>query len=184
MSDGLWEAWIEFYPRDGGEPARTRRETEQLTRGDLRFWAAGITRTYLAQALVRAISPAHTVTTRELATLNTEARRRSDDEHTVLETDLIHSSTSLNPMSVYRKGGEYVLRQKLRALDARQLRDLILAYGIPELDIRDATPTFEDALAERIVVAAQQSVRAGGERTRPDAADRPTTADRPSQARP
>ncbi|MGI8546715.1 MAG: hypothetical protein ACR2M1_05180, partial [Gemmatimonadaceae bacterium] len=48
VSNGLWEAWIEFYPRDGGEPIRTTAATEQLTRGDLRFWAARITRPYLS----------------------------------------------------------------------------------------------------------------------------------------
>ena len=53
-SGGIWEGWIEFHPHDGGEPAVTGRETEQLTRGDLRYWAAGLTPT-----IWRARSHAH-----------------------------------------------------------------------------------------------------------------------------
>src|SRR6185312_13955511 len=57
LPTGLWEAWIEFQPRIGGDPVRTPRETEQLSRGDLRFWAAGITRDQLRDALARALAP-------------------------------------------------------------------------------------------------------------------------------
>ncbi|MGI9089496.1 MAG: hypothetical protein ACR2GG_00165 [Gemmatimonadaceae bacterium] len=175
VSEGLWEAWIEFYPRDGGEPIRTRRETEQLTRGDLRFWAAGITRRYLSEALVRALAPERSAIPRgisvpmlESALANARAGMHSD-ERMVLETNLVHISPApLDPVEIYRRAGEYRLRQELRALDAKQLRDVIVAYDVPEIDMHDLVRTFEDALAERIVAAVQQ--RVGANRTRPSEA--------------
>ncbi|MGI8509270.1 MAG: hypothetical protein ACR2MQ_08100 [Gemmatimonadaceae bacterium] len=155
VSDGLWEAWIEFYPNEGGEPVSTRRETEQLTRGDLRFWAAGLTRAYLSTALARALSPARATASRD----SLRPGAMWSDEHMVLDTNRVHSTpAALDPMETYRCGGEYRLRQELRALDAKQLRDVIAAYDIPEIDVHDVVRTFEDALAERVVAAVQQRV--------------------------
>jgi hypothetical protein len=54
--DGLWEGWIEFT-EDGGRSVRTPRETEQPNRDFLRYWAQGLTSTYLEGALVRALNP-------------------------------------------------------------------------------------------------------------------------------
>jgi hypothetical protein len=34
MGDGLWAAWIEFIPLDGGPPLRSPRETTQPNRQD------------------------------------------------------------------------------------------------------------------------------------------------------
>lgn len=158
MSNGLWEAWIEFYPHDGGEPTSTRRETEQLTRGDLRFWAAGLTRAYLSAALMRALSPDRTTVPRSTPIPGASWL----DEHMVLETNLVHSGPApLDPVETYRRGGEYRLRQELHALDAKQLRDVIMQYDIPEADVHDVMRTFEDALAERVVAAVQQRVGSG-----------------------
>jgi hypothetical protein len=61
--DGLWEAWLEFFPADGGEPIETERETEQSSLEDLVYWASGIERVYLEGALVRARRRAETTTT-------------------------------------------------------------------------------------------------------------------------
>lgn len=155
VSNGLWEAWIEFYPNEGGEPVSTKRETEQLTRGDLRFWAAGLTRAYLSTALARALAPVRTTALRD----TTIPGAMWSDEHMVLDTNRVHAAPAqLDPMETYRSGGEYRLRQELRALDAKQLRDVITAYDIPEADVHDVVRTFEDALAERVVVAVQQRV--------------------------
>ena len=53
--DGLWEGWIEFVPKDGkSEPLRTGRETTQPNEADIRYWASGLTGTYLEGALDRA----------------------------------------------------------------------------------------------------------------------------------
>jgi hypothetical protein len=154
-NSGLWEAWIEFVPRDGGEPVSTGPQTEQLTRGDLRYWAAGLTRGDLARALATALSPAAVAVPRGLVlpdiviSLGNEA---------MLETAMPHASSTpiLDPIALYRQAGEYTLRHQLRALDAQQLRAIIAAYDIPEMDVVDLARTFEDALAERIVAGVQQ----------------------------
>ncbi len=52
--NGQWEGWIEFLPRDGGRPLRTRRETTQSQFEHLRYWASGLTQPYLQMALRRA----------------------------------------------------------------------------------------------------------------------------------
>ena len=52
--NGHWEGWIEFLPRDGGETLRTRRETTQSQHEHLRYWASGLSTTYLEMALRRA----------------------------------------------------------------------------------------------------------------------------------
>jgi hypothetical protein len=163
-TDGLWEAWIDFLPTDGGDTVCTPRETEQLSRGDLRYWAAGLTQAYLEEALDRALAPQNSRVTRmaaALASLDSLVDLDSLDgsEHIVLETNsLTRPVPVLDPFALYRQTGDYVLRQELRALDAHQLRDIIAAYEVPDIDTTDIARTFEDALAEQIVAGVQQSV--------------------------
>lgn len=157
LPTGLWEAWIEFQPRIGGDPVRTPRETEQLSRGDLRFWAAGITRAHLADALATALkwctgtSPESIV---EAAgpTLNHVLQPDLDSHDPGVDVP------PLDPFAVYQRSGEYSLRQELRALDARQLDKIIAAHNVEEMDVIDLARTYEDALAERIVAAVQHRV--------------------------
>ena len=157
LPSGLWEAWIEFQPRVGGEPVRTPRETEQLSRGDLRFWAAGITRDQLKDALARALSPRETL--RSDSTNRMTGADASADEQTVLETTQFRNNVqALDPFAVYRRSGEYTLRQELRALDAQQLADIIREDQIEDMDVLDLARTYEDALAERIVAGVQHNV--------------------------
>lgn len=157
LPTGLWEAWIEFHPRIGGDPVRTQRETEQLSRGDLRFWAAGVTREHLKDALSRALAPAELTSPQGAA--RPEAIERGSGEQTVLETNLLRTNEpALDPMVAYRNSGEYTLRQELRALDAQQLSDIIAKFGIAEMDVTDLARTYEDALAERIVADVQHNV--------------------------
>lgn len=54
MPDGMWHGWVEFVPRDGGEPLVTGRETSQPNRADTVYWATGLTQIYLEGALARA----------------------------------------------------------------------------------------------------------------------------------
>lgn len=162
LTSGLWEAWIEFQPRIGGEPVRTRRETEQLSRGDLRFWAAGITRDYLRDALVRALSPQEMLRA-EATTPSSDAGESSEHDAGEAVTYASNDETVLDPFTVYRNSGEYTLRQELRALDARQLAGIIGKYHIPDMDVIDLARTYEDALAERIVADVQHNV--GSKRT-------------------
>ena len=53
-SVGHWQGWLEFLPRDGGLALQTGRETTQSTREHLRYWASGLSPTYLGSALRRA----------------------------------------------------------------------------------------------------------------------------------
>jgi hypothetical protein len=155
LPTGLWEAWIEFHPRVGGEPLRTPRETEQLSRGDLRFWAAGITREHLGAALSRALAPSDS---QPLPT-NVQTAPELEDGETVVETPFLRDDEPvLDPMGVYRHSGEYCLRQELRALDAQQLATIISAHAIEDMDVVDLARTYEDALAERIVASVQHNV--------------------------
>lgn len=54
--DGLWEGWIEFTGADG-TTLRGPRETEQPNLELVRYWAQGLTATYLEGALRRAFAP-------------------------------------------------------------------------------------------------------------------------------
>lgn len=153
--DGIWEAWLEFHPLDGGEGVATGRETEQLTRGDLRYWAAGLTRSYLRGALVRALAPRRTEVPHSLRLPELpELELPSDPD---LASSLL-TPPPIDPFALFRDSGEYALRHALRALDAHDLRAIIAAYDVPEMDVHDLARTFEDALAERIVVGVQQQV--------------------------
>jgi hypothetical protein len=155
---GIWEAWIEFSPLDGGDPVSTGPATEQLTRGDLRFWAAGLTRKYLDDALVKALSPQAIWPRRAPLPPFELPDDLADGEHMVLETNAIHRPRPVvDPFAAYARG-EYALRQELRVLDAAHLRDVIIAYNLPEVDTSIMARTFEDALVERIVAGVQQSV--------------------------
>lgn len=62
--DGLWEAWLEFIPRDGGETVQTGRETTQPNRDDALYWATGLTTSYIDGALHRTLTPSPAVPNR------------------------------------------------------------------------------------------------------------------------
>jgi hypothetical protein len=53
----LWDAWLVFFPEDGGEPLVGDRETAQQ-RSDLLYWASGLEDVYLEGALER-VARAH-----------------------------------------------------------------------------------------------------------------------------
>ena len=54
QADGAWHGWIEFQPTASGSPARTGRETTQVSRGALEYWATGLEATYFDGAFDRA----------------------------------------------------------------------------------------------------------------------------------
>jgi hypothetical protein len=54
QQDGLWAGWIEFHDRDGRVVLRTDRETSQMTREALDYWASGLEPTYIEGAFARA----------------------------------------------------------------------------------------------------------------------------------
>jgi hypothetical protein len=55
QEDGMWGAWLVFFPIGGGRVISTERETTQSTFPDLTYWASGLTHTYLQAALERAL---------------------------------------------------------------------------------------------------------------------------------
>ena len=125
MPDGLWEAWIEFVPIDGGPAVRSPRETTQPNGRDAAYWASGLTAIYLEGALVRAQKPA--------------VRRAPAPAEPLFDgpaTDPIvttHRSASvdavMDPFSVYEKG-EVLLRKELGALSPWHLVNIIRAYRL------------------------------------------------------
>lgn len=54
QADGGWQGWIEFHATAGGTPVRTGRETSQVSRGALEYWATGLEPTYFEGAFDRA----------------------------------------------------------------------------------------------------------------------------------
>jgi hypothetical protein len=56
QTDGMWTAWIVFFPAGGGRVISTDRETTQSNLNAVRYWASGLTHTYLHGALDRALS--------------------------------------------------------------------------------------------------------------------------------
>jgi hypothetical protein len=152
-TEGHWEGWIEFVPRSAGHlPVRTRSETTQPNHDAVKYWASGLTVTYLEGALERArararSSPVAPPALRPIfdAPARSGTRAPSDQPAT-------RPAPILDPVAVYAQG-EQLLQDQLRALDREHLRDIALAY---ELVTVDAAPTLTNAeLIELIVVAAR-----------------------------
>ena len=55
-ADGMWEAWIEFHPEDGGPVRATDRESTQPNRTAVEYWVSGLEPVYFEGAFVRAVS--------------------------------------------------------------------------------------------------------------------------------
>jgi len=125
---GLWQGWIEFLPRDGGEPIRSARETTQPNRADTLYWATGLTPVYLEGALRRAIDPL----VRPIAADVEPPRFDAPAPNFVANGAAIESV--LDPFSVYRKG-EPLLRRQLSALADWHLVNIIRRY-----ELSDETP--------------------------------------------
>ena len=54
VENGHWQGWIEFVPADGGAALQTSRETTQSSWEHLRYWASGLSPSYLEMAIRRA----------------------------------------------------------------------------------------------------------------------------------
>lgn len=53
--DGAWHGKIEFHPLLAGPVRATGRETTQVSRGALEYWATGLEPTYFEGAFDRAV---------------------------------------------------------------------------------------------------------------------------------
>lgn len=148
-----WEGWIEFLPNDASPVLRTSRETVQPNQDDLRYWATGLTTTYLEGALARAREPMPAVLVGKV----TERPAYEEPAPGVVHVSSdsaphVELPAVLDPFHVYAQGEE-VLRRELAALDPLHLRNIIHAYDLPPADELDLLHMSRTALAELIVSA-------------------------------
>ncbi|HXG01857.1 MAG TPA: hypothetical protein VNO23_00380 [Candidatus Binatia bacterium] len=167
--DGLWEGWIEFEPAGGGLPVlRTPRETTQPKLSDLQYWAGGLTAVYLEGALERAIEAALDELEAETggadrlserptydAPAPSPATRAPSASRAPSEPMVGPEDAVLDPFRIYREG-ETLLRERLAALSAAQLRAIVRANALAGPDELDPEALDPRELAELIV----RSVRA------------------------
>jgi hypothetical protein len=148
--DGLWEGWVEFTPlNDTLDPVRTARETEQPKRGDLMYWAQGLTQAYLEGALDRALARVHVRPVRKpVAPRFDEAAARWRQP-----ADVAIPRPVLNPFDVYLQG-EDVLVRELSALDVGRVRDIAVAFGF--LSPSAASGKTRDELTPAIIAGVRQ----------------------------
>jgi len=153
MPDGLWEAWIEFVPLDGGTPLVSPRETTQPNRDDAVYWATGLTPVYLAGALERAldaITPDATKPQRfPYGSSPADAAGRS-------ETTGRPGRAILDPYAAYEKG-EMLLRQELHAMSKMHLVNIIRAYGLSDEADAFLAQRSSEELVETIVSAVRRA---------------------------
>ncbi len=153
MPDGMWQGWIEFLPRDGGEPLRSTRETTQPNRADTMYWATGLTPIYLEGSLQRTLKPLVRPVAREIAPPVFDGPARN-----VADVDPAAESI-LNPFSVYRKG-ETLLRRQLGALSRWHLVNIIRSHRLSDADESTLNATQPSALID-LIVQTVKSVETG-----------------------
>lgn len=151
----MWEGWIEFIARAGGDALRTPRETTQPDRGALVYWATGLSGTYLEGAMRRALDPpVHRAAPVPMPPPVFEAPAPN------FAGDVYAADRAvLDPFSVAAKG-ESLLRDELGALRAWHLRNIVRAYHLADARI-DLEAMNEPALIN-LIVAAVASARDTG----------------------
>lgn len=152
MADGKWQGWIEFIPRDGGEPVRSSRETTQPNRDNTMYWATGLTAIYLEGSLRRTLNPLVRPIAREIAppAFDEPAPPAINGDAPV--------DAVLNPFSAYRKG-EALLRRQLAALSGWHLVNIIRSYDLSDRDPALLGATEPSALIEIIVKGVREANR-------------------------
>ena len=143
----LWEGWIEFAAHDGSDVRRTGRETTQPDREALAYWAAGLSGVYIEGALDRALP----VPRRE-PVVSEALFGGPDPNRAAVGAD----GVVLDPFSVAERG-EQRLRRELKALRARDLRNIVRAYDLGD-DSIDLERLSEPELVELIVEAVEPVV--------------------------
>ncbi len=153
--DGLWEAWIEFLPIDGGPPLRSPRETTQPNRIDAEYWATGLSPTYLEGALGRARNPIMRKTAGPPKALFDEP---APNVVTIREVPAVEAV--MDPFSVYEKGAR-ILRQELGALAEWHLVNIILAYQLSEEPVDVLNRMSASTLVDLIVARVRENAAGG-----------------------
>jgi hypothetical protein len=145
----IWEGWIEFVSADGEDVRRTPRETTQPDRDALRYWATGLSGTYLEGALARTLEPRVVRRSRPAA-----AFFEAPAPNPVLDV-VADDRAVLDPFSVGAKG-EDLLRRELGALRGWHLRNIVRAYALADESV-DLERLSEPELVELIVAGVAPS---------------------------
>jgi hypothetical protein len=145
-SDGTWEGWLEFLPDNGSEIVRSARETSQPNLVNLEYWATGLTPIYLEGALGRAF--AGPLAARPAPVVQTPFYDGPAPAMVAPEGTPI-TQTVLDPFAVYMES-ETILRQRLEALSARDLRQIVLGYRLATADLDVAAMTAPELIARII----------------------------------
>jgi hypothetical protein len=168
--DGLWEGWIEFVRAGDDEVVRTSRETEQPSRDHVRYWAQGLTQTYLEGALERALNPVP-------VTLPDEQRAFVESTPRPPLRPVVGRSQSvvLDPFQVYAEGEE-LLRKQLLALSRDHVQNIVEAYHFSDADPEWVRIASHASLAERVVDQVRKRFQSTGRGTAPAAEAGPRTS--------
>ena len=151
MDASRWQGWLEFEPSDGGTTLRSSRETTQPNRGDLIYWATGLTAVYIEGALGRVLNP---LVRPPAAAVPPPAY---DGPAPASTTGPPSATSVLNPFSVYRKG-EGLLRDQLHALSPWHLVNIVVAHRLSDIPVEDLNLMRAPELVELIVAAVRLSV--------------------------
>ena len=145
--DGLWEGWLEFALAGSDEIFLTERETEQPNRADLKYWAEGLSDTYLEGALERALNPTPTLQPTRDEPVYVQSSPRRPKPLSMPSTRRV----VLDPFLTYAEG-EDLLRGQLNALSRDHLQNIVEGYGFVGAHEREwPRLASADAMIERIV---------------------------------
>lgn len=154
MDESRWQGWLEFESAAAGETLRSGRETTQPNRGDLVYWASGLTAVYLEGALARALHPLVRPTAPPVPP------PAFDGPAAPVMPGNPATPSVLNPFSVYRKG-EALLRDQLHALSAWHLVNIVVAHDLSDIPVDRLNTMQPRELIELIVVGVRTAVEEG-----------------------
>ena len=157
--DGMWEGWVEFARAGDDEIVNSSRETSQPTHADLRYWALGLTQTFLEGALTRALSPVPHLAAPEPRVIVNSAPRSAPPRHNGIPRRVI-----LDPFATFVQG-EDLLRGQLMALSHDDLQNIVEAYGFPPM--KSPVAPHQSAIVEQIVAGVRARYEGVTDRSRP-----------------
>lgn len=178
--DGLWEGWLEFALAGSDEVVLTERETEQPNRADLKYWAEGLSETYLEGALERALNPTPALQpTREEPVFVQSSPRRPKPLSMPTTRRVV-----LDPFLTYAEG-EDLLRGQLNALSRDHLQNIVEGYGFVGAHEREwprlaSAEAMVERIVERVRARYEGGATAQGKESEQGAGQQTSTAAPPS----
>ena len=151
MDASRWQGWLEFEPLDGGTTMRSARETTQPNRGDVIYWATGLTAVYIEGALNRVLNP---LVRPPAAAVPPPAY---DGPAPAASQGPPTANSVMNPFSVYRKG-EALLRDQLYALSPWHLVNIVVAHDLSDIPVEELNLMRAPELVELIVASVRMSM--------------------------